>query len=870
MCTICSSFNPFGGEWLHSNPVARTVTEAADAPNGTSTPYVLEAGDTFEGTLGFAGDWDWIAVEVTAGTTYTVTMTPGTMEDPYLVIYDTDGNFVTNVDFGYDGDAETYTLTAIETGTAYIAAGSYYNTYTSGITDTGTYTLAFTEVVLEDESPLDAITWNYTAPSVINVYFVPGGLNFDDPYLPVQVTSGWTAFEQQQAELAFELFESVANVTFNVVTDPTQADFFMVESTHPDSDLGYWGVGGGSVTLNGASYALDGWGVFYGSGTGWTTTGLEQGGFGFITLIHEIGHGMGLAHPHDTGGGSTIMPGVVDRFNDTGLFDLNQGIYTTMTYIDGWVTAPHGATPSLDYGFQGTPMAFDIAVLQAAYGANMSHNTGNDSYILPTTNGPGTFYSAIWDAGGTDTIVHTGSAAAVIDLRAAPLTYAVNGGGYVSYVAGIHGGFTIAAGALIENASGGSGNDTITGNDAANLLEGNGGADSIEGGAGNDTLNGGAGSDTLIGAQGFDVLSGGGDNDYLDGGAQADNLYGDDGDDTLVGGAGFDRLFGGTGNDLLQGDDDDDLLRGDQGEDTLEGGDGDDRLYGGAGFDTLYGGEGNDQLFGEANADGIFGGNGNDLAYGGDGTDNIYGDAGNDTLYGDSGNDRLYGGDGNDLLHGGINEDFLYGGADDDTLYGDAGFDRLEGGDGDDYLDGGAQADNLFGQEGNDTLIGGDGFDRLFGGAGEDLLLGGTGTDALFGDAGNDTLDGGSESDRLWGGSGNDLLMGGADDDELRGNAGFDTIIGGEGDDQLWGNFNADTFVFVDGHGNDTIFDFEAASAFELIDLSAVTTITDMAALNAAAVDTVDGVLIATSLTDSILLMGVFEADLTAGDFVFA
>ena len=52
----------------------------------------------------------------------------------------------------------------------------------------------------------------------------------------------------------------------------------------------------------------------------------------------------------------------------------------------------------------------------------------------------------------------------------------------------------------IENLIGGSGNDTLTGNDPANRLDG---------GDGNDLLNGAAGGDVLIGGRGQDILSGG-------------------------------------------------------------------------------------------------------------------------------------------------------------------------------------------------------------------------------------------------------------------------------------------------------------------------------------------------------------------------
>ena len=63
---------------------------------------------------------------------------------------------------------------------------------------------------------------------------------------------------------------------------------------------------------------------------------------------------------------------------------------------------------------------------------------------------------------------------------------------------------SIAYGATIENASGGSGNDTLLGNAAANRLEGNAGRDRLGGGNGADWLDGGASVDTLTGGRGAD------------------------------------------------------------------------------------------------------------------------------------------------------------------------------------------------------------------------------------------------------------------------------------------------------------------------------------------------------------------------------
>src|SRR5262249_24909978 len=160
-----------------------------------------------------------------------------------------------------------------------------------------------------------------------------------------------------------------------------------------------------------------------------------QGSFGFITIIHELGHGLGLAHPHDGGTeDGQLFPGVTrDRGSDTGNFGLNQGIWTTMTYSDGWDDVP----PVSDaYGYQGTAMAFDIAALQYLYGANMTYNSGDQLYALPTANGAGTFWSCIWDAGGVDEISGAaGTGNCTINLNAASLQAGdPHAGGYVSWI----------------------------------------------------------------------------------------------------------------------------------------------------------------------------------------------------------------------------------------------------------------------------------------------------------------------------------------------------------------------------------------------------------------------------------------------------
>ena len=80
----------------------------------------------------------------------------------------------------------------------------------------------------------------------------------------------------------------------------------------------------------------------------------------------------------------------------------------------------------------------------------------------------------------------------------------------------------------VEGLLGGTGNDTLTGNDQPNVLQGGGGDDLLNGNGGEDNLSGGAGRDRLYGGAGDDYLYGHDDADeadYLDGGSGFDYGY---------------------------------------------------------------------------------------------------------------------------------------------------------------------------------------------------------------------------------------------------------------------------------------------------------------------------------------------------------
>jgi Ca2+-binding RTX toxin-like protein len=437
----------------------------------------------------------------------------------------------------------------------------------------------------------------------------------------------------------------------------------------------------------------------------------------------------------------------------------------------------------------------------------------------------------------------------------------------------------------VENATGGSGNDTMLGGAPANVLVGGAGEDSLDGEAGNDSLDGGTGADELTGGAGTDTVTYAGRSASLV--VTLDGLAGDGEpgeDDTIntdveavVGGSGDDQLTGGPAVDTLSGGPGADTLRGEAGGDTLNGDDGDDVLEGGAGSDTHAGGAGLDaadysartvnvtvDLDGAAD-DGETAENDNVRPD----VERLLGGAGDDTLTGNNGANVLSGGAGLDLLDPGRGTgDLVLGGTDTDTVtYAartapvvadlDGVADDGEAGEADTIE---TDVENLVGGAANDRLTGGAGVNVLNGGSGNDVLDGGSGSDLLLGGAGTDTADyssrsaaiaadldgladdgaageedtvetdveglaGGTGNDVLTGALGTNLLSGGAGNDVIDGAQGDDDIDGGAGDDDLTGGAGAD--LLRSGAGADRVRARDGAS-----DLVRCSTGTDTATLD--------------------------------------
>ena len=213
----------------------------------------------------------------------------------------------------------------------------------------------------------------------------------------------------------------------------------------------------------------------------------------YSTIIHEIGHAIGLDHPGEYNADRGAKP----TYAKDAQFIEDTLQYTIMSYFAASLTgAQHTLNEQTLYGT--TPLLFDVAAVQKLYGANMEFAKGDNVYGFNAVCDPAFAISSaekqviycIWDAGGRDVLDFSGySNAQRIDL----------GDGKFSDVGALTRNVSIAVGAVIEDAIGGSGDDSITGNAVGNRLFGGDGVDRLFGLAAPDRLTGGKGNDSIDG-----------------------------------------------------------------------------------------------------------------------------------------------------------------------------------------------------------------------------------------------------------------------------------------------------------------------------------------------------------------------------------
>ncbi len=237
----------------------------------------------------------------------------------------------------------------------------------------------------------------------------------------------------------------------------------------------------------------------------------------YFTVVHELGHAMGLDHTFE---GDATLPSNEENIT-----------HSVMSYTDyhnqtvDFTLSGNSINSQVISSYYTTGFAlYDVIGLQAAYGVNTTYNNTDTTYTV----GFGTtVQEVIWDAGGTDLIdASAATGSCTVDLREQKFSsidvkdaatqasekiteLGVTSQTFIDFINSQYSdlgdllytgemNLAISKGVVIENVTTGSGNDSVQDNSVDNVINTGAGDDTIilnQGGF--DTVNGGTGTDTV-------------------------------------------------------------------------------------------------------------------------------------------------------------------------------------------------------------------------------------------------------------------------------------------------------------------------------------------------------------------------------------